>query len=52
MAQEEDMNKDYTIRLEGKMTRHIVIEARKLKLLPSEYLRKLILDDMQRKSRE
>jgi hypothetical protein len=37
----------YSIRLSETMKKHIVEEARKLQLLPSEYLRNLILRDME-----
>ena len=40
-------NKNYSIRLTEKMVEHIVNEAKKLELLPSEYLRNLILRDME-----
>lgn len=43
----KDLN--YSIRLTEAMKDHLVKEARKLQLLPSEYLRKIIMDDMDRR---
>ncbi len=43
-------NKNYSIRLSEKMANHLVEEARKMELLPSEYLRNLILRDMEVKA--
>lgn len=42
-------SENYSIRLTEAMKEHLVKEARKLQLLPSEYLRKIIMDDMERK---
>lgn len=42
-------SENYCIRLTESMKKHIVDEARKLELLPSEYLRKIIMEDMERK---
>lgn len=43
----KDLN--YSIRLTEAMKDHLVAEAHKLQLLPSEYLRKIIVEDMERK---
>ena len=43
----KDLN--YSIRLTKAMKDHLVAEAHKLQLLPSEYLRKIIVEDMERK---
>lgn len=42
-------NENYSIRLTEAMKEHLVTEARRMQLLPSEYLRKIIMEDMEKK---